>query len=60
MMKVNLKTLEESITELEARQLLICRIPNYRQWYAKWKLRWNTYTLHMHFCTFDADLYTLS
>ncbi len=39
MMKANFKILKKSITELEARQLLVCSIPNYRQWYAKWKLR---------------------
>ncbi len=30
--------------------------PNHQRWYAKWKLRMCTYTLHTHFCTFGADL----
>ncbi len=32
-------------------------IYNHQRWYAKWKLSWNMYTLHIHFCTFGADLY---
>ncbi len=35
--------------------------PNRQRWCAKWKLSWNTYTLHARFCTSGrADLYVQS
>ena len=30
--------------------------PSHQRWYAKWKLSWNTCTLHAHFCTFGISL----
>ncbi len=41
-------------------QRLIRGPPNHQQWYAKWKLSWNMYTLHTRFCTFGTDLYAQS
>ncbi len=37
--------------------LSLISLPNHQQWYAKWKLIRNIYTLHTRFCTFGADLY---
>ncbi len=31
--------------------------PNHQWWYAKWKLGWNVYTLHVRPCTFGTDLH---
>ena len=36
------------------------REPNHQRWPAKWKLSWNTYALHTHFCMFGADLHAQS
>ncbi len=32
-------------------------LPNHQQWYARWKLSRNMYTLRTRFCTLGADLH---
>ncbi len=56
---------KDEVRELSSPSLLLWLnlVPNQQQWYAKWKLSWNTCTYTMHttrFCTFGANLYAQS